>query len=210
MDTAKENAKHIAEELVYQWVFDNLTPTTTEQEHLAACAACHAQLVAVQRLAGELQIAQASKPSAAALTRYSQLYTHVEQAPTLVEQLATFITATLQWDGRRQPAWQGVRNSHVASYRLLYATAQAEIELLVVPSEGAFAIEGEIIPGQEATDLLPMRCELQNMASGETVTMAESQANGRFRLSHTPAAHYRLFFTPQHGPAIVIDDLELP
>jgi len=201
---------HTAEEAFYQWVFDGLTPNAVEQEHLAACVTCRTQLAAVQRLADELQIAQVSEPSTAALVRYSQLYAHVTQAPALVERLAQFITATLQWDGRRQPAWQGVRNTRVASYRLLYATDQAEIELLVVPSEGAFSIEGEIIPVHESAAILPVRCELQSVSSGETVTVTESQANGRFRLNHIQAAHYRMFFTLQRGPAIIIDDLELP
>lgn len=200
---------HINEENFYDWLFGGIAPSAAEEQHLAGCAVCQAQWAAVQTLGQELQIAQASNPSVAALTRYFQFYDQVEQALSLGQRFTAFITAHLQWDGRRQPAWQGVRNSQVASYRLLYGAKQAEIELLVAPREGRFHIDGEVVPLTEPTTLLPARCELQDMVSAETVNMTECQASGRFHLSNVPTGRYRLCFVPTSGPTIVIDELEL-
>lgn len=200
---------HISEETFYAWVFEKINAGTAEHSHLEACAACQKHLAAIQKLAHELQIARASEPTPAAFARYFQLYEQVQQAPSLFQQVAAFITAQLQWDGRRQPTWQGVRNSYVASYRLLYGTDQAEIELLVAPREGQFQIEGEVVPLEEPTTLLPARYELQNVVNGETIYTAECQSSGRFHLDDVPSGHYRLCFVPLIGATIVINDLEL-
>lgn len=200
---------HIHEATFYAWVFEKINASTAERIHLEECTACQTQWASIQKLAHELQIAKASTPTAAAFARYFQFYDQIQPAPTLWQQVAEFITAQLQWDGRRQPAWQGVRNSYVASYRLLYATEQAEIELLVAPREGQFQIEGEVVPLTEPTTLLPARYELQNVSNGETVYSAECQRSGRFHLDAVPSGHYRLCFVPSTGATIVINDLEL-
>lgn len=200
---------HLNEEFFYAWVFDGSVPSAAERNHLDNCTACQGQLTAVQKLASELHIARASEPAAAALARYSQFYAQVQQAPSLSQRLTEFIIAQLQWDGRRQPAWQGVRNTQVASYRLLYATTEAEIELLVAPHEGHFQIEGEVVPLSEPTTFLPARCALQDSTSTEIIGTAACQPNGRFHLEHVPTGQYRLSFVPAMGPTIVIDKLEL-
>jgi hypothetical protein len=200
---------HITEETLYHQLLDGRTLSAGEAQHLAECDACQAQWATVQTLGRELQIAKASTPSPAALNRYFGFFDQVEQALSLAQRLSAFVTAQLQWDGRRQPAWQGVRNTQVASYRLLYGAKQAEIELLVAPREGRFQIEGEVVPLTEPTTLLPARCELQDADSTETIETAECQASGRFHLSNVPTGRYRLCFVPTNGPTIVIDELEL-
>lgn len=200
---------HLTEESFYAWVFDGSTPSRAERNHLDECTACQAQLAGIYQLASALQTAKASEPSAAALARYAQLFTEIQQAPSFAQRLTEFIMAQLQWDGRQQPAWQGVRNTQVASYRLLYATAEAEIELLVAPREGRFQIEGEVIPLIEPTTLLPARCELHDRTSAELIETAECQADGRFHLAYVPTGHYRLAFVPVSGPTLMIDTLEL-
>ena len=200
---------HLTEANFYEWVFDGSAPSTAERSHLEQCTACQAQLAGLYQLAGALQIARASEPSPAALARYAQLYPQVQQAPSFAQRLTEFIVAQLQWDGRQQPAWQGVRNTQVASYRLLYATAQAEIELLVAPREGRFQIEGEVIPRTEPTTLLPARCELHDSTRAELIDTTDCQADGRFHLAYVPTGQYRLAFVPANGPTLVIDDLEL-
>jgi hypothetical protein len=200
---------HISEENFYEWLFAGSTLSIAERVHLDECAVCQTQWATMQSLVQELQIAKASTPSAAAYARYFQFYDQVEQALSLAQRFTAFITAQLQWDGRQQPAWQGVRNTQVASYRLLYGTKQAEIELLVAPREGRFQIEGEVVPLTEPTTLLPARCELQDVASAETIDTTECQTSGRFHLGNVPIGRYRLCFVPTTGPTIVIDDLEL-
>ncbi len=219
---------HILEDTFYQWVFADVAASAQEQAHLLACPACQEQLATLQRMAAELQIARASEPTAAALSRYFQLFDQVEQLPSLVQRLGDFITAQLQWDGRLQPAWQGVRNAQVASYRLLYATEQAEIELLVAPQDGQFQVEGEVIPLDEwngeqsdstnASHLLPAQCVVHNDHSGTPIITAACEANGRFHLGTLSAGHYQLHFVPNNVPnhvpgstgnTLVITDLEL-
>jgi hypothetical protein len=200
---------HIPEELFYQWVFDGSSASAAEGEHLEICPVCRTNYAAVQRLGQEVRIAQASTPSAAAIARYQQLYAQVTQAPSLVQRVTELITAHLQWDGRQQPTWQGVRNPQVTSYRLLYTTEQAEIELLIVPRAGSFQIEGEVMPLTEVTAVLPAWCEVTNAADGETLYAAESQPNGRFHLGDMPGGRYHLSFTTPTGPTLVINDLEL-
>lgn len=201
---------HIQEDTFYQWVFEGAVASTVEQSHLHTCPACQAQLNAVQQLAHELQIARASEPTAAALTHYFQFFDQVQQAPSLAQRLTDFVVAQLQWDGRRQPAWQGVRNAQVASYRLLYAMPQAEIELLIAPQEGQFQLEGEVISLTEPTPLLPAQCELHDAASGAISATTACQPSGRFHLGSVPAGRYHLHVVPQNGPTLLINDLELP
>ena len=200
---------HLTEAIFYEWVFDGSTPSTAERNHLEQCTACQTQLAGLYELAGALQIAKASTPSPAALARYAQLSPQIQQAPSFAQRLTEFIRAQLQWDGRQQPAWQGIRNTQVASYRLLYATDQAEIELLVAPREGRFQIEGEVIPRTEPTTLLPARCELHDSTRAELIDTTDCQADGRFHLAYVPTGQYRLAFVPANGPTLVIDDLEL-
>lgn len=200
---------HLNDEFFYAWVFDSSTPSAAERSHLAECTTCQGHLAAIQQLAGALHIAKASEPSPAALARYAQLYTQVQQAPSLTQRLTEWIVAQLQWDGRRQPAWQGVRNTQVASYRLLYATAETEIELLVAPREGRFQIEGEVVPLADGATLLPARCELHESSNAELIDTAACGADGRFHLAQVPSGRYRLAFIPDSGPTIVIDQLEL-
>lgn len=200
---------HLNEEFFYAWVFDGSAPSAAESSHLATCPACQDQLAAIQQLASELNIAKASEPSPAAVARYVQLYTQIQGAPSFTQRLTEFIVAHLQWDGRRQPAWQGVRNTQVASYRLLYATAAAEIELLVAPQEGRFQIEGEVVPLDESATLLPARCELHTSSHAELIDTVACRPDGRFHLAQVPAGQYRLAFVPASGPTIVIEQLEL-
>lgn len=200
---------HLNEEIFYAWVFDGSTPNAAESSHLAECPTCQGQLATIQQLAGALNVAKASEPSPAALARYAQLYTQVQQAPSFTQRLSEFIVAQLQWDGRRQPAWQGVRNTQVASYRLLYATAEAEIELLVAPREGRFQIEGEVVPLADGATLLPARCELHASSNAELIDTTACAADGRFHLAQVPSGQYRLAFIPDSGPTLVIDQLEL-
>lgn len=164
---------HISEDTLYHRLLDSGTLSADEEQHLADCAACQAQWAVMQMLGRELQIAKASTPSPAALNRYFQFFDQVEQALSFAQRFTAFITAQLQWDGRQQPAWQGVRNTQVASYRLLYGAKQVEIELLVAPREGRFQIEGEVVPLTEPSTLLPARCELQDMRSAETIDTTE-------------------------------------
>jgi hypothetical protein len=200
---------HIAEEEFYQWVFDKLMLSTASRDHLEECAACKAKLADVQRLAQELQVARASEPSAAALARYQQLYDQVEQAPSVAQRLATYLTATLQWDGRRQPAWQGLRSTAALHYRLLYMTARAEVELLVEPQAGRFRVIGEVLPLEDEDDLFPALLELQDPDSGRTVAETESNEEGHFRLSAVPAGHYTLLIIPPTGTSLLLEGLEI-
>lgn len=199
---------HIAEENFYQWVWDGLPLSAAEQSHFDVCTTCQASLAALQRLAQELQIAQASTPTGAVLARYTQLYAQIEQAPSLAQRITTLITATLQWDGRQQPAWQGVRSTGVRRYRLLYMAPRAEVELMVEPQADRFTVEGELLPLTDEA-LLPALLELQDAATGQTLIETESDEEGRFHLSALSSGRYTLLITAPMGAALLLKDLEI-
>lgn len=200
---------HIAEDIFYQWVLDRLPLSAAAQRHLDACATCKATLAAVQQLAQELQIVQASTPSAEALARYSQLYDQVEQAPSLAQRVTSFLTATLQWDGRQQPAWQGVRNAAALHYRLLYMTPRVEVELMVEPRGGRFNVEGELLSLADNDELFPALLDLQEANTGRTVMETESDDEGRFHLPAIPSGHYTLWITPPTGAPLLLEGFEI-
>ncbi|MEZ4867667.1 MAG: carboxypeptidase-like regulatory domain-containing protein [Caldilineaceae bacterium] len=209
---------HLSEEQLYAIVFAELDENSFTQDaqrdetaaaHLAVCNSCRTQLAELRVLVHELRVAQASTPSAAALARYDKLYAQVEQSPSWANRVINYVTAQLRWDGRQQPAWQGVRNAAAASFRLLYSSTQADIELLVEHGNGEFHVEGEILPLQGVMQELPVLCELQMADNQEVIFATESEADGRFHLTAIPPGRYTLFVTPPLGSAVVIDQLQL-
>ncbi|MBX3015909.1 MAG: hypothetical protein KF832_30595 [Caldilineaceae bacterium] len=198
---------HILEDTFYQWVFADGVPSAQEQAHLHQCPSCHAYLLGLHQMAQEFQIARASEPSTAALTRYYHFFEEIAQFPSLVQRLGTWLTAQLQWDGRHQPAWQGVRNAQRVSYRLLYVTDEAEIELLIAPQEGQCQIEGEVIA---LRDRVPGQCEIYALPAMSPLATTPCDPDGRFRLGTFPVGHYQLHIRfDQDDLTLVIDDLEL-
>lgn len=200
---------HLDQDRLYAFAFDGEQPDGAATTHLAGCAACRAQLAELTALATNLALARQSTPSEAALSRYTQLFAQIPAQPSPLASFIETIRASVLWNGREQSQTQGLRTAGPAGYRLLYATPQAEVELLVEPHDGTFTLEGEVLPIQEGAPLLPMWLELQEQPAGTLIQTGESDAQGRFRLSGLPAGVYALYLLPPTGAALLLETLEL-
>jgi len=201
---------HLSDAQLYSLVFDPVRPTSEEAAHLAECPQCQAQLASLGRLANELVVARRSRPSAAALANYSQLFAHVRQQPSRLARAVQTLRATLTWDSRQQQALQGVRSGSVDRYRQLYTTARAEIEFLVTTRTSQRRdIEGELIAEQEGEPLTPALLQLQGLGEQPASYETESDAQGRFRLANVTPGRYQLLITPCQGALLEIDEVEI-
>ncbi|MCX6049806.1 MAG: carboxypeptidase-like regulatory domain-containing protein [Chloroflexi bacterium] len=201
---------HLSDDQLYRFVFDPVRPTREETSHLEACAQCREQLEALHQLRTDLTVVRHSQPTAAALKRYDQLFSQVQQPPSALTRLLQQVRATLTWDSRQQPALQGIRNAASAHYRQLYTTAHAEIELLVMTrTPQRRELEGDIIALTDQAQVTPALLQLQALDAGQTIYEATSDAQGRFHLADLPPGHYQLLITPIQGALFGLEDLEI-
>ncbi len=205
--------KHLPPHLLFKHAFDAAPLASETEQHLAACADCRDALTGWQMLARELSVMRASQPSTAALERYYAAQAQIQQQPSRLAATWRSIKALLAWDSRQQAALQGVRSgAGNTGYRLLYATDQAEVELLIEPEGRVFRTQGEIIAGGEPD------------ASGEPLTPAliqwidpqgdvryetESDASGLFSLRNITPGTYRLSIVSAAHNTIEIEALEI-
>ncbi len=220
-DFTTNAAHHLTEEQLFGVAFSVSPLSAIESAHLAACTLCQTQLAKVQLLSRELAVAKWSEPSTAAKERYAALFetarTNTATPLTAINSwlgaLAETVKASVMWNGRDQLLAQGVRNASTASYRLLYSTEQAEIELLIEPVAGHFKVEGELLPMQQEGQILPVLLELYegplSAPAGSAIFSGESDDEGRFHIPPMPAGAYSLCLVPPQGAIIVVDPLEL-
>ena len=201
---------HLGQDQLYAAVFDRVSLAPAGEEHLAQCAACRRacdELVALRR---ELAVSRAAA-TPAAIDRYAALFAHVQQRPSPLRALWRSFTASLAWDSRRQIALQGVRSSAasaaVSSYRLLYAGAGGEVELLVESDGPAFRVQGELL-AQEEADQGPALVQWF-AADGKIRYEMESDAGGQFAVRGVQPGQYRLLILAPSGTSIEIEALEI-
>jgi len=199
---------HLAEDLRYAIAFDGLQPDAATAAHLADCKECQAQLTHLTTLAAALAVAQRSAPSEQALATYQALFAEASPTASPLTRLLATLRATLTWDSRAQVYAQGVRNAGATGYRLLYTTAQAEVELFIEEHDGTFTIEGEVLPTAAEQAMSPIWYEL-HQTDGAPSHTGESDARGRFQLTLLPAGRYTLYLLPPTGAALLLDELEL-
>jgi hypothetical protein len=205
--------KHLHPALLYRIAFRAKPLKNEARQHLAACTACRQALAEWQALAEDLAVTRASEPSSAAHERYYALYTQIRQQPSRLGAAWRSIKATLAWDSRQQPALLGVRNGAGSpAYRLLYATQQAEIELLIEPEGRVFRAQGEIIGGDDLnasdTRLAPALIQWTD-ANGDVCYETESDTSGLFSLRNVAPGVYRLTIVPATSDIIEIEALEI-
>ncbi|HRW07439.1 MAG TPA: hypothetical protein P5121_20190 [Caldilineaceae bacterium] len=211
---------HLAEDLLQTVALGELVLSTAERAHLDQCVSCRQRWAAIELLQEELAVARLSAPSATAHERYLALFREADVNATdplttfagYLGHLADAVVAAVMWNGRERLALQGVRNMATTSYRMLYSTEQAEIELLIEPAAGNFSIEGEVLPlGKEV--LFPVLVEVHerhtNTAYYTPRFSTESDDDGRFHIPPMPAGAYALYLAPTSGTALMIDPLEL-
>ncbi|MBW7886029.1 MAG: hypothetical protein H3C34_26050 [Caldilineaceae bacterium] len=197
---------HLNETDLFALTFDGVSLSVRAAAHLASCPHCQAQLEQLRQLADDLEVAQRSKPSSAALQRYVALFEHVKQTQASGA-LWDAVRAVLKWDSRQQPALQGVRGAPV-SYRLLYMTPRIELEVMIEMKQQLCHMKGDLINLDLADPITPAFVQLlgpDDMPAHET----ETDHAGLFRFSSVVPGSYKLLITPKAGAAIVVDNLEL-
>ena len=205
---------HLDEAQLYTLVFDSAVLADEEQHHLRNCATCQQALQAIQLLASELAVAQRSAPSPAAQQRYASLFAQVQRQPSLLQQLWQGVRATLAWDSRQQPAFQGVRSAGATAYRLLYTTPQADIELMVEAGQRLRRVEGEVVAASDVTGDTASAASatpalVQLVAAGALQHEVETDDIGRFHLRDVAPGAYDLLFTLASGDLLAVSDLEI-
>lgn len=204
---------HLHPQLLYSIAFDSKPVGGDAEQHLAACAACRQALTELRALAENLAVMRASEPSPAAYERYYASYAQIQQQLSRLGAAWRSITAILAWDSRQQPALLGVRSGAGGpAYRLLYATEQAEVELLIEPEGHAFRTQGEIIASADQnaidTPLAPALIQWLD-AHGDVRYETESDARGLFSLRNVAPGIYRLSIVSAASGIIEIEALEI-
>lgn len=191
--------------------------TASESAHLDQCAPCRQSYDELAVLADDLAVAARSQPRAEVSLRYYQLFEQVHSQPTGLKARLRELVAALSWDSRQQLAMQGVRSVVASEYRLVYATAEAEVELMVEIDGTRRHLEGEILP-LTAAALTPALLQLQSLdRASAAVLETEIGAGidervddaGRFQFQDLEPGRYRLEVTTAFDQTIVIDELEL-
>ena len=199
---------HLTLDELASLVFDNAVPSTGTTSHLATCAPCRAEVATLRQLANELAVAQASTPSAGALSRYQSLFTHVQQQPSMLGRIAAQMRAVLTWDSRQQVALQGVRSGAATAYRQLYTADEVEVELMVERSGRGRRIEGDLIADETGGRNEAALVEL--IERGDQVQYStETDAYGLFRFDGIAPGTYRMLLTRAESAPIEIEALEI-
>jgi hypothetical protein len=208
METVRSAAEHLSAEQCEDYVWKSAPLSPEDAAHLISCVECR-QEVAVQRmLAGELAIAQQSQPSPEALDRYQRLFAQARSKPSNLERLVTWVRATLAWDGRQSLALQDIRNNARHSYRVLFTSAEADVELLITPQPTSFSVDGEFLAVNTS---MADAALVQLVPSTGLLTGYETEAaaGGHFRMDHVQPGLYTLWIEPQNRQGIKIEGLEL-
>ena len=203
---------HLDPEQLYAAVFEGSPLLPEAAEHLAQCAACRGEHDALAGLARELAVSRAAAASPAVLDRYAGLYSHVQQSPAPLQNLWRAVKALLTWDSRRQPALGGVRGAGATAYRLLYAGAGVEVELMVESDGPLCQVQGEIVAQDEdsagGSKLGPALVQWFG-PDGDLRYESEAGAEGHFALRGVQRGAYRLAILPAAGGAVEIEALEI-
>lgn len=199
---------HLTDAQLIAHAIDGRPFPSDARQHLAICDGCRSRDTALAHLAAELSVAQRSAVSLGQQRRYYALFDQIEQTPGLSPaKLWQRLVASLVWDGRQQPGLAGVRGG-AASFRLLYATAVAEVELLVESGAAGQRLEGEILDLADGDLSLPALVQLLDKA-GVAQFETTTDDRGRFRLDAVPVQSHDLLITPARGPQIVLNRLDL-
>lgn len=104
----------------------------------------------LSQLIAELHVARLSQPTDEAIAKYHQLAEQIERQPGT--SLWQVIKATLAWDSRNQMAAQGARGVNTGNYRMVYATEQTEVEIMIESQTRRNYIEGDIVSLEQSSE----------------------------------------------------------
>lgn len=201
---------HLTEEQLYQHIIDKHEMSIEESLHLRNCGHCTHRASSVSYFLNEMSLVRRSQPSRQAIQNYNALFAYVKQQRPghVVADLWEMIKATLLRDSREE-ALAGLRSANAVSYRLLYTTERADIELLVEPSSQGRRLEGEILTLEQTESLTPALLQLQREADHEILYETECNDSGRFQFDDVQPNQYQLYITPLQGAAIQVETLNI-
>jgi hypothetical protein len=206
---------HLAQDRLYATTLDDARLSSDEQSHLETCQQCQGELNAIRAIVKELQIAHAIEPSSAALDLYQSIFLeHGPAAKSALERAWTWITATLVLDSRTQPLPAATRSVRAESYRILYDSPSADIELFV-EGEGSYRhLQGDVMElNSEPSVSIAKRAEishliqLQDTSTLKIVLETYTNEEGRFWFEAVPVGNYRLLVTDSQDILLEIADL---
>lgn len=200
---------HLSEEQIYQTIFDRTSLSKAAVDHIVTCDACQEKVRQLQMFYQELTVAERSQPAPSVLAAYYQLFDQVQSEPSALRRGIAWLRAQLRWDSRQQPALQGVRGAGSPTYRLLYSSEVADVDLLVEARNGSRRIEGEIVPLETSELQLPALLQVSNLLNSESVYEVESDSEGRFRIESLMPGTYSFALMPRQGANLQIDELRL-
>ena len=164
-------------------------------------------------LVQELEIARRSRPSTQAIDTYHSFFEHVERKSPLISsalsEIIQGLRGQLMMDSRQQTALQGIRNAAATSYRLLYSTDRADIELLVEPDVRMRRIEGEVLALDADDPITPALVQLLRQGDDETIHETTCNEDERFHFADVLPGHYQLTIMPAIGASLEITQLEI-
>lgn len=199
---------HLTDDQLFAYAADRLSLSPEAQAHLDACGDCAVRGAQMAYVARELAVARNSAVTPEQRRRYFALFSQIQPAARLSPaKVWQRLVATLTWDSRQQPGFAGVRGGNTA-FRLLYASAAAEVEFLVEPSAAGQRVQGEILDLGKSDLALPALVQLMDTA-GVAQFETTTDVWGRFRLDAVSARRYDLLLTPAQGPEIMLDGLDL-
>jgi hypothetical protein len=199
---------HLTLEQLYAVILDHNPLQADAEQHLAECKACRRLYDDLNLLVQELAISRAGHVSHETIERYAALFPHIRQQPSRLDTFWCRFRAVLAWDSRQQPALEGVRSAAAtASYRLLYASEQAEIELLVERDGHLFRVQGEIVApdGRAAAPALVQWFDPDGTLHCET----RSGPGGQFAVRGLTAGRYQIAIVFASGDSIDIEAVEI-
>lgn len=199
---------HLAEDQLYNYVFDHSPLADAEAAHLLACSHCQLQLAQIQKMFQQIQLRAQTLPTQQALAGYEKLFVHLPQPPNKLETIVQRLYAQLVWDSRKQLSLQGVRNAALRNFRLVHTTEWVEVDVVLMPEQTNFNLEGELIPVQEDELILPALLQLQ-LPEQDKIYETETTEQGRFSFEGIVAGNYVLLITPTVGKRLEIEGLKI-
>lgn len=151
---------------------------TAPAAHLATCAQCQHEAVALQRLIGTMRADRSTDPPLPVVARAVHLFRTRFSAPA-----PRRLFASLRWDSRRTPA-VGLRSLGVAPRQALWGVDDYEIDLQIVPDgDERWQITGQLLG--------PSLAE-QAILRGSTTQTVPLDDQQMFTFTALPAGEYSL------------------
>ena len=208
---------HLSQDQLYAYVLDDSPLSAEQRAHLESCPVCQAEAERISMLAGDLGIARASEPSAASLEAYRAVFD--EYGPSQRGRLAravAWISASLMADSRVQPLPAATRSARAGSYRLLYNSPNADIELFVEGEGRTRRLQGDVIAvesdesiAEETFDIGETLVQLEDSENPASVLETHTDQEGRFLFAAVPVGTYKLLITGPADESLQIDELSV-